>query len=319
MGGDALMLLQYLGFYRTIGYAQFFYDGMIIFGGVSLLFIALGNVKVITVEEVNKKLFDVESLMSDLVMQSPDAICIFDVEGRAVMANAAFIGLTGKRQCDVIGKFNIFREAEAYVQGAREKVRQVRDDEIPIYEGTTQVTTAAGDNKYYLIKLFPTRGQGGSVTSYIVMMADITERKNYEEKLKEAKNEAELYLDLMSHDINNIDQIALGFLELVMGRPDLSGETRELISRPMGALDSSTRLIQNVRKLRQVRDNGLKLCAMDAGQVLRDAARQYTNIPGRDVTITENIRGDCKVMANNLLSDVFSNIIGNSVSTPKAI
>jgi signal transduction histidine kinase len=110
-----------------------------------------------------------------------------------------------------------------------------------------------------------------------------------------------------------MDQIALGFLELVMGRPDLSGETRELISRPMGALDSSTRLIQNVRKLRQVRDNGLKLCAMDAGQVLRDAARQYTNIPGRDVTITENIRGDCKVMANNLLSDVFSNIIGNSV------
>jgi PAS domain S-box-containing protein len=313
MGGDALMLLQYLGFYHTIGYAQFFYDGMIIFGGVSLLFIALGNVKVITVEEVNKKLFDVESLMSDLVMQSPDAICIFDVEGRAVMANAAFIEFTGKRQSDVIGKFNLFKDAEEYIAGSSEKMAEIKRSRVKIFEETALMSNAGGGKRYYSVKVFPTFDSEGAISSYIIMMADITDRKNYEEKLKEAKNEAELYLDLMSHDINNMDQIALGFLEIAMGRPDLSGETRELISRPMGALDSSTRLIQNVRKLQQVRDNGHKLCEIDAGRVLCEAARQYSNIPGREVTIKENIQDDCKVMANNLLSDVFSNIIGNSV------
>lgn len=317
MGGDALMLLQYLGFYDTIGYAQLFYDGMIIFGGVSLLFMVLGNVKVTTVEEVNKKLYDVRSLMSDLVMQSPDAICIFDVDGYAVLANQTFIRFTGKSQGDVIGKMNLFRDTDQYVPGSSEKVAEIRNGEIPRYEGVTQMLAADGGKMYYSVKVFPTYDSEGKVSSYIVMMVDVTESKNHEEKLRAAKNEAELYLDLMSHDINNMDQIALGFLELAIDRPDLSSETRELISRPMDALASSTSLIRNVQKLQQVRDNGYKLYEMDIGRVLHDAAQQYSNIPGRDITIRENIRDDCKVMANNLLSDVFSNLIGNAVKHSK--
>ena len=43
---------------------------------------------------------------------------------------------------------------------------------------------------------------------------DITERKQAEAALQDAKQQAELYLDLMGHDINNMNQIALGSLEL---------------------------------------------------------------------------------------------------------
>jgi len=277
----------------------------------------LGNVKVTTVEEVNKKLVDAKSLMSDLVMQSPDAICIFDAAGYAVLANQAFIQLNGKCHGDVIGKINLFRDIELYAPGSGEKVARIRKGELPRYDEVTQMLAADGGIVYYSVKIFPTYDSEGMISSYIAMMVDVTESKNYEEKLKEAKNEAELYLDLMSHDINNMDQIALGFLEIAIDQPDLSSETRELISRPMVALGSSTSLIRNVRKLQQVRDNGHKLCEIDAGRVLHDTALQYSNIPGRDVTITENIRGDCKVMANDLLRDVFSNIIGNSINHSK--
>ncbi|BAI62265.1 putative histidine kinase [Methanocella paludicola SANAE] len=317
LAGDVLMLMDFLGLYDTIGYAQVFYDGMLFFAGLAMLFFALGNVNVTTIEEVNKKLFDAKRLMSDLVMQSPDAICIFDVDGYAVLANQTFIRFTGKSQGDVIGKMNLFRDTDQYVPGSSDKVAEIRNDEIPRYEGVTQMLAADGGKMYYSVKVFPTYDSEGKVSSYIVMMVDVTESKNHEEKLRAAKNEAELYLDLMSHDINNMDQIALGFLELAIDRPDLSSETRELISRPMDALASSTSLIRNVQKLQQVRDNGYKLYEMDIGRVLHDAVQQYSNIPGRDVTIRENIRDDCKVMANNLLSDVFSNLIGNAVKHSK--
>jgi len=317
LGGDVLMLLQFLGIYHTIGCAQLFYDGMIIFSGISLLFIALGNVKVTTVEEINKKLYGARSLMSDLIMQSPDAICIFDVDGNAVLANQAFIQFTGKSQGEVIGKLNLFKDYDVYAPGTSDKIVGIRNREIPLYEGVSQLLMAGGDKKYYSIKLFPTLDSEGAISSYIAMMSDVTDSKNYEEKLRAAKNEAELYLDLMSHDINNMNMVALGFLEMALDRPDLSGEVRELISRPFDALGSSTSLIRNVKKLQWINDDGQKLHVIDLGPVLHDVAREYSNVPGRDITITENIQGDCKVMANGLLNDVFSNLIGNAIKHSK--
>jgi PAS domain S-box-containing protein len=43
---------------------------------------------------------------------------------------------------------------------------------------------------------------------------NIAKRKQAEEALNDAKAQIELYLDLISHDINNMNQIAIGFLEL---------------------------------------------------------------------------------------------------------
>ena len=39
-------------------------------------------------------------------------------------------------------------------------------------------------------------------------MQDITDRKLVEEKLRDAKAQAELYVDIMGHDINNLNQAA---------------------------------------------------------------------------------------------------------------
>ena len=45
---------------------------------------------------------------------------------------------------------------------------------------------------------------------------DITERKCAELELESAKDQAELYVDLMGHDINNLNQVGMGFLELAL-------------------------------------------------------------------------------------------------------
>ena len=64
---------------------------------------------------------------------------------------------------------------------------------------------------------------------------DITERKRAEEELKAAKAQAELYLDLMGHDINNLHQIALGYLEIARDRQtDPAGN--EFIDKPIEVL-----------------------------------------------------------------------------------
>jgi hypothetical protein len=64
-----------------------------------------------------------------------------------------------------------------------------------------------------------------------------------QEELKSAKQQAELYLDLMGHDINNMHQVALGYLELAKDMPPGEGQT-VFLDKPVEVLQRSTKLIE---------------------------------------------------------------------------
>ena len=49
---------------------------------------------------------------------------------------------------------------------------------------------------------------------------EIEQSAKIDQALKESKGEVELYLDLMGHDINNLNQIGIGYLELAMESSD---------------------------------------------------------------------------------------------------
>jgi signal transduction histidine kinase len=157
------------------------------------------------------------------------------------------------------------------------------------------------------------RDAAGNPAWIYSIIQDITKRKLTEAALQDAKAEAELYLDLMSHDINNVNQIGIGFLEMALEKPQgMSAEVRELLTRPLEALESSSRLIKNVSKLQRAREGEFRVAKTNVGEVIRELMPKYSGATGRDIRIDYH-GGDCYVMANELLTDVFSNIIGNAI------
>jgi len=147
---------------------------------------------------------------------------------------------------------------------------------------------------------------------YCVAARDITYRKRVEEEIKNAKAQAELYLDLMGHDINNLNQIALGYLELA-NEIVKDNQVRELVKKPLEAIQNSSKLIDNVRKLQRLKNGELKIELMDLDELLAELRNQYLNAPGKDIAIDYVPGRSCFVMANGLLRDVFSNLIGNAI------
>jgi len=79
----------------------------------------------------------------------------------------------------------------------------------------------------------------------------------------------------MGHDINNINQVAMGYLELANDRLSLSEDEKELISRPLDALKSSSRLIENVRKLQRSKDGSLQTENIDIADVLSGIREEF--------------------------------------------
>ncbi len=147
---------------------------------------------------------------------------------------------------------------------------------------------------------------------------DITERKLIEEALQVAKAQAELYVDLMGHDINNMNMVAMGTLEIALMDMEQDGKldssSKPLLDKSIESLKNSSALIRNVQKLQRASVEGIKLQAVDVADILKGIIDEQRSTPGKDVTIYyKNEASHCLVTANELLRDVFTNIISNSI------
>jgi PAS domain S-box-containing protein len=163
------------------------------------------------------------------------------------------------------------------------------------------------------LTISPIVNNTGDIIGISTIARDITENKRIESELQEAKAQAEMYNDLLSHDINNMNQIGLGYLELALSAPRLDSKTRELLEKPLEALRNSSRLIHNVRKLQEMRVSAGRLAPVDICQMLDEVGTEFSGVKNRDVRIDLACGSHCKAMANDLLKDVFSNIVGNAI------
>ncbi|MGA9139254.1 MAG: PAS domain S-box protein [Methanocella sp.] len=258
----------------------------------------------------DEALRDSEERFRALAETSGAAILVYQ-EDRYIYANPAAQKLTGYSAEELLSmKFwdLISPEFLEQIKAIGQK-RQMGKDVPMRYE--TKVRTKAGGEKWADIS-------AGSFTyqnkpTVIITGMDITDRKHAEEALKDAKAQAELYLDLMGHDINNMNQIAMGFLEIAIGSFPLKDEERKFLEKPLDTLKNSAMLIENVRKLQKLEAGSLKYRDFDLCATLKQVIADYSHIPGRDVTIRFKPLPACYIVANDLIKDVFSNLIGNAV------
>jgi PAS domain S-box-containing protein len=149
------------------------------------------------------------------------------------------------------------------------------------------------------------------------VVQDITEQKLIEREMQKAKAMVEMYNDLLGHDINNMNQVGIGYLELALSSQGLSDETKELLSKPLEALINSSKLIENVKKLQRIKSGEVRHNKMDVNLVLLDVKKAISSINDRGIVIDYSPVPGCMVMANELLKDVFSNLVGNAIKHSK--
>ncbi|HMK46946.1 MAG TPA: PAS domain S-box protein [Methanocella sp.] len=159
----------------------------------------------------------------------------------------------------------------------------------------------------------PIRGTKGELLGISWAARDITEGKRDEEALEKAKSRSEMYLDLMGHDINNMNQIAMGYQGMALVKFQHSDEEQHLLENVLAALKNSALLIGNVRKIQKIESGEIKNQKINLCSALIEVAAEYSRIPNRRVTINYKPTPECYIIANDLLKDVFSNLIGNAI------
>jgi len=133
----------------------------------------------------------------------------------------------------------------------------------------------------------------------------LNDRIEAEKEVLRANEEANLYLDILLHDINNLNSIILGYSGLL----EESGEklTADFANRISLAAKRSAGIVESVSGIRKIRENNSELIPVSLDKAVHDAIAHFK---GSSIEFSDT---GYKVMADELLSDVFLNIIGNSL------
>jgi PAS domain S-box-containing protein len=195
--------------------------------------------------------------------------------------------------------------AKAIISGERIKGQVI---DVMRFDGTRGTILDSGA---------PLKDAKGRILGSVAIIQDITKHRQLEHEAVEAKERAELYIDLLTHDINNMNAATQGYLQLVLEKSGLEEKGRRQIQNSLDLLGNSSHLIDNVKKLQSLESAGQRSELVDLGWLLEDVVEEFKNYPGREVTINYKPQLKRMVMASGLLRDAFENIIGNSIKHNK--
>ncbi len=149
------------------------------------------------------------------------------------------------------------------------------------------------------------------------VLIDITGRKQAEKRIKEEYCRAEFYIDLMSHDINNVSQVASGYLDLSLQMPEFPSEFRRYVETALNHVKKSANIISDVKTLSELQSGEAELARIDIYPAFASAVETAMS-QSRDVEINSNIT-ECKyfIRGNAMLFSVFSNLLTNAVKFDK--
>ncbi|AXJ01957.1 hypothetical protein CYPRO_2716 [Cyclonatronum proteinivorum] len=218
----------------------------------------------ITIDNTESRMREQElSLLKNLINDSSDAVQVADETGRMIYVNTEASQRLGIRAEDAanyhVKDFEpLFREEGTW----QEHIQELKKGyPLTIYSTNSNLVTKRTFPVEVSVKFVTIAGIG-----YVIAISrDITERKNYELRLKEAKQKAEdankaksLFLANMSHEIRTPLNAVIGFSQL-LDDTDLDDEQHEYVSNVISSSRSLLGLINDVLDFSKIEAGKLEL------------------------------------------------------------
>ncbi len=147
----------------------------------------------------------------------------------------------------------------------------------------------------------------------VVVGQDLTNQLQVQRELVDSKERAEMFIDLLTHDINNLNAASMGYLQLLQAVNSLGNKERSWVRGSLQALEESSRLIESIRGLQAIESGSEPLAIIDLDQVLRKVVSDHAPHPSRVIDIHLSSRGNHCILASPLVQEVFANLVDNAI------
>jgi len=217
------------------------------------------------------RIFDVQPVAHDLVFRGVQSgVILIDMENHVMDMNPAAEEILNKKNNDAVGKTML----DAFPE-QQDLILRFRD----VQNTRTEITS---QGQHYELQLMPLTNRRGKLAGRIIMLYDITERK-------QALIELDAYAHTVAHDLKNPIGIIKGYarqLEMAHQQMDDAKIERYLATINRNA-EKTVSIIDNLLLLSSVRDQDMvEMKVIDMGQVFMDAiARLDPHIEATQATV----------------------------------
>ncbi len=274
-------------------------------------------------KEAEQKIKESEAKYRALFENSPHAIGLIDMKGKIIQCNSNVEKIFGYKPEEYLGKnfkdFLLFSKEHFNI--ILDSFKKLIKGEIPEQQ---EMQLIRKDGSIIGVQLQASLVKLANETLIQVITQDITEKKQAEQKLqesekkyREAYNQVNFYKDLFAHDMNNILQNIISCEELTSLLEDDPGKVKKrkkYLSIIKEQVLRGKHLISNVQKLSQIEETEISLKKLDACNILEEEIFSIKKtFPLKKINVKISDGNSFQVQANELLHDVFANILINAI------
>jgi PAS domain S-box-containing protein len=198
--------------------------------------------------------------LSRAVEQSPISIIITDEQGVIEYANPRFVSLTGYEAGEAVGKFvDLFKKWEVPNQGYARLWETMGTKEE--WEGEFLNERKDGSKYWEYVSVSPIMDQGNRITNFLVIIQDITQRKEAEEEMKRALAMKSDFVSVVSHELRTPLAISKEAISLILREKvgPISEKQKEVINIAGSNVDRLGVLINDILDSQKIEFGNMQL------------------------------------------------------------
>ncbi len=267
------------------------------------------------------------------VEQSPSSILITDTKGIIEYVNPRFTEVTGYTKEEVTGKKpNILksgRHGKEFYKNLWNTIINGRE-----WRGEIENKKKSGEIFWELASITGIRNNEGTITQYLGIKEDITERKKAEQEIIAAKEKAEnadklktAFLSNMSHEIRTPMNAIIGFSDLLkMGSLD-HAKQNEFIDYIKSNGQILLQLIDDIIDVAKIESDNIRIekINFDVNEMLAELYQSFKNnssiVASEDIDFRLNIPVNENMIIHNdpiRFKQIFTNLINNAFKFTKS-
>ena len=256
-------------------------------------------------KQAEKALRDSEKKYRTLAETTNDVIYVLDLDGNLTYVSPLAEKYIGRSWQDLLGRPFAEFIAPEYVESTVERFKKgLGGEKIPLYE--IEMKDKNGEIISIELNVTSLLDATGKTIGRIGVARDITARKQAEEDIKSYQKHLALINQILRHDLTNDLVVIQSALNLYNKAPE-----EKLLQEISSRTEKSLELIKKMRGFESFMSRHRKLQICEIGKSIDEIIKNYPSI-------NFDINGNAHVMADDSLSSVIDNIVGNAVIHGKA-